>query len=694
MKKRALHLFLHIVFALAATIFAITNLLNVVHFNTYKNMYETSLSSKDAGIKFKDSEIFNQMLGAAVFDAISYTGISDIIENLDEDSVDSVKKDINDANSTVYREYSKYNDYFSNSNIRFFVIENSKDNVFCNTNINNQDLDKETLKKSVKELCDRYIYLDAKNHVFETNTLIEENTVYKLFENSDYEFPIDTVIMVGCLKNLNSIHDDFYNTSRAYSFYVDNYYIKLIVMCVSLFLYVLIILSLSAIEGVKINKETNVKSFVLKPIDSIPIELLLLVLLPVFLVAVIVKGYFSDISAVLSGLVIENSLLALFLIGIVALIVSISISVFYFSLVRRIKCKTLLKSSLVVSLIKRIGTLSSYIFMDMGVILKVIIPLLIIMVSNTAITYLVVEKHINVLIIVLILIDLIAFYLYYINQKEREGIIKTIDDICNGDLKAKIDTEKVHGDNIKLANAVNNIGLSVNEAVAVSMKDEKMKADLITNVSHDLKTPLTSIINYVDLLKKEPIENRKAVNYIHVLDEKSQRLKALTDALVEASKISSGNLVLNIAKINVKELLSMASAEFIDKFEERGLSIVARAEEGDVFINADSKNIYRVLENLFTNIYKYALQNTRVYLDVFKDSDKAYIQIKNISLSPINVSPEELLERFVRGDEARTSEGSGLGLSIAKNLTEAMGGEFEIYIDGDLFKVSISFPAI
>mgnify|MGYP001051697796 FL=1 len=222
-----------------------------------------------------------------------------------------------------------------------------------------------------------------------------------------------------------------------------------------------------------------------------------------------------------------------------------------------------------------------------------------------------------------------------------------------------------------------------------------MKADLITNVSHDIKTPLTSIINYVDLIKRERIDNEKVQNYIKVLDEKSQRLKQLTDDLVEASKITSGNISLHFEQINLTELMNQTIGEFSEKFEMKNLTTVMNVRVKNAVIEADSRRIWRVMENLFNNIYKYAMEGTRVYLSIEDMPDKKkfiVISIKNISASPLNCNPDELTERFIRGDVSRTTEGSGLGLSIARNLTEAQKGTFEIQLDGDLFKVILTFP--
>ncbi len=219
------------------------------------------------------------------------------------------------------------------------------------------------------------------------------------------------------------------------------------------------------------------------------------------------------------------------------------------------------------------------------------------------------------------------------------------------------------------------------------LKSERLKTELITNVSHDIKTPLTSIINYVDLLKEEKIEDKKIKEYIKILDQKSQRLKKLTEDLIEASKVSSGNVELNIEDINLKELLNQITGEFEDKFKEKKLKVELDIPKTDIIIKADNRYMYRIMENLFSNVAKYSMKNTRVYINITNEESKIKLEIKNVSSEKLNITSDELTQRFVRGDRARFTEGSGLGLSIAKSLTELQGGKFEIHIDGDLFKV-------
>lgn len=275
---------------------------------------------------------------------------------------------------------------------------------------------------------------------------------------------------------------------------------------------------------------------------------------------------------------------------------------------------------------------------------------------------------------------------------QRNVIIGGIKRIAGGDLEYEIDTNTLRGANKAMGEAVNTIGEGLYHAVDDSIKNERLKTDLITNVSHDIKTPLTSIINYVDLLKRENLDNERVKSYIHILDTKSQRLKQLTEDLVEASKVSSGNIKLQMDRLNFVELVYQTAGEFNEKFEARGLTAVTRLPKEPVVIVADGRRIWRVIENLYNNVAKYAMENTRVYVDMEVVNGAAAFSIKNISEQPLNIDASELTERFIRGDVSRSTEGSGLGLSIASSLTQLMGGTFDIYLDGDLFKVTVTFP--
>ena len=285
-----------------------------------------------------------------------------------------------------------------------------------------------------------------------------------------------------------------------------------------------------------------------------------------------------------------------------------------------------------------------------------------------------------------------VFHKLFRKAEQKDLLNNAITCIAKGDTGFRLDTKKLTGKERTVGDHINNIGSGLDTAFQEKVKSERLKADLITNVSHDIKTPLTSIINYVDLLKRLKITEEPAKSYIAVLDSKSQRLKQLTDDLVEASKISSGNIVLNLEPLNLTELLNQAVGEFSDRLEEKKLQIIFDGSDVVGMIYADSRRMWRIIENLFQNICKYALEGTRVYLEMKVEGGRVTASLKNISDRPMNLKGEELSERFIRGDASRTTEGSGLGLYIAKNLTQAQHGEFQIQLDGDLFKIILDFP--
>lgn len=271
-------------------------------------------------------------------------------------------------------------------------------------------------------------------------------------------------------------------------------------------------------------------------------------------------------------------------------------------------------------------------------------------------------------------------------------IMKTVEEAKNGNPAAKVDVDKTFSLYREFAKNVNTVNDGIQAAVDSAVRDQKTKTELITNVSHDLKTPLTSIVSYVDLLKRCGIEGEEANKYIDILDEKSQRLKKLVEDLVEASKVSSGAVELHPVKLNLCELAVQAVGENCEALEKDGIETVYNAPDEPVFIMADGQKTSRVIENLFSNVCKYAMPGTRVYVSVNHDNRYGGLTIKNVSKYPLNISAEELKQRFVRGDESRSSEGSGLGLSIAQNLCNLQGGGCDIEIDGDLFKATVYFP--
>lgn len=264
--------------------------------------------------------------------------------------------------------------------------------------------------------------------------------------------------------------------------------------------------------------------------------------------------------------------------------------------------------------------------------------------------------------------------------------------MAEGDLENRVDTHKMPPDLREHGEDLNNISMGLSAAVDEKMKSERFKAELITNVSHDLKTPLTSIINYVNLLRATDQTDPKALEYIDVLDRKSQRLKKLTEDLVEASKASTGVLNVERERIGMEQLIDQALGEWEEKLEARHLSIVKLLPEGETWVYADGRHLWRVIDNLLSNCSKYAMEGTRVYLELTRGKGQAALSVKNVSREAITVPADRLMERFVRGEESRNTEGSGLGLSIARSLTELQGGTFQLTADGDLFKATVTLP--
>lgn len=266
--------------------------------------------------------------------------------------------------------------------------------------------------------------------------------------------------------------------------------------------------------------------------------------------------------------------------------------------------------------------------------------------------------------------------------------------IAKGELGCKVDTSKLRGPFKEHGEDLNSITDGMNRAVGERMKSERFRTELITNVSHDIKTPLTSIINYVDLLEKEQPENEKMREYLEVLDRQSAKLKKLIDDLLEASKASSGSLSVNLTECELGILLDQMAGEYSEKLSAAGLELILTKPEESVKIMADGRHMWRIFDNLLNNICKYAQRGTRVYLDLTADALKATVTFRNISATRLNISGDELTERFVRGDSSRNTEGSGLGLSIAQSLAQLQKGALDITVDGDLFKVVLSFDRI
>ena len=371
----------------------------------------------------------------------------------------------------------------------------------------------------------------------------------------------------------------------------------------------------------------------------------------------------------------------------------------YLSLVRRIKAGTLWKNSLIRTVLKWIGKCSGKLADFARAFSRNTAEKIKVLLVGGAFLFLqfliigCVFSGAGVFLLALMAVDVAAMIFVIRKADGLDLIMDGLKKISDGELQYKIKTDTLTGKQKVMAEYINNIGGGLDAAVENSLKKERMQTELITNVSHDLKTPLTSIINYVDLMKRENPTDSKIQEYLRILDEKSQRLKVLTEDVVEASKASTGNIKLEMNDIDFVEMVQQVIGEFEEKFQEKNLTMMVHFTDEPSIIYADGQRMWRVLENVFGNVVKYAMEGTRVYAEISNRNKKVTFSLKNISAQPLNISADELTERFIRGDVARNTEGSGLGLSIAKSLTELQGGEFKLYLDGDLFKVMITFVA-
>lgn len=332
---------------------------------------------------------------------------------------------------------------------------------------------------------------------------------------------------------------------------------------------------------------------------------------------------------------------------------------------------------------------------SMALAKRIIILAIVCIVANVFMMIFAINDY-NILIAMIASVVTIGGFAYYVLKKLSylSYIMDGTQRIKNGDIHHKL--QLIGEDNFTtLADNINNIRDGLDKAIDSQLRSERMKSELITNVSHDLKTPLTSIINYIELIKKEEnISPEYLKDYVNVLDSKSKRLKVLIEDLFEASKASSGNIELNMEKIDIIQLLRQSIGELEEKLSEANLDLKINVPEDKVYVRADGRRLYRVLENLLSNISKYSLSNTRVYIDITEVEGRVKLIMKNISSYELNFDPEEIMERFKRADDSRNTEGSGLGLAIARDLVKLQGGEFAIDIDGDLFKSIIEFDSI
>lgn len=566
--------------------------------------------------------------------------------------------------------YIYYKTYLENRNFKFLIIDNKTNKAITNLT---QTMRTDSVDKIKEELSKNSYYWNYENREVRTNisNLSIEDIKY-VDHYKTLEENYDCTIYTSINEDVTQFHDDYYNLYITYKICTNSVKTAIINIIITLVLIIVSAILITIYAG----RKRNFKEIQLESIDKIPLEIILAAMFIPFIMLLflgIELSYNLNITTIIGN------------IGILIIMYSIAL-ILYESIVRRVKTNTILKNTIIYRLCKWIKNGVKNIFNNFSLAAKIIVILACMLIftlifSNWGFTG----------IILLIAMYVFAFKYYFDNITKFLNIKNTVKKIYEGDTKVRLQEDEYTGVLKELCIYVNDIAGGFTNAIDKSLKSERMKTELITNVSHDIKTPLTSIINYVDLLKKEDIQNEKAKEYLDILEQKSQRLKRLTEDLIEASKASSGNIKLDMKKINVNELIKQISGEFEDKFKNKNLDLNIEMPKEDVFILADSRYLYRVMENMYTNIEKYAMENSRVYVDLLEENKKVKIEIKNISKEKLNISANELMERFVRGESSRNTEGSGLGLSIAQSLTKLQKGEFGIYLDGDLFKVIISF---
>lgn len=539
-----------------------------------------------------------------------------------------------------------------------------------------QEFDVEAVLMEAKTMGNYLIY-DLVDKEFGTD--INGMADYFFGGGNQMLWPADDMTLIIGIDTELSAEDDIYEASREYEQL--HPWIKVCIFCglVSLMGWIISLVYLTLATG----RRTGEEKIHLNPIDKIKTEILVAAFIFMMAELVILITKVNSEEWAVYGIIVAS--------GTVSLVIDGLFLIFYLSMVRRMKAEMLWETSVACWLESGIRKVFAR--------QKTTVRVLLLFAGHMAVCFVLAVGAFYyqsmTALVLLLLFSAGECYMILRKAVEQYQIRLGVEKIRDGALSGKIDIEQLHGEEKSLAEAINNIGEGLLHAVDDSTKNERMKADLITNVSHDIKTPLTSIINYVNLMKLEKIDNERVQGYIKILDEKSQRLRQLTADLVEASKISSGNVKLDMQVINLVELVYQTSGEFNEKFEQKELTIVTKLPKTAVLIRADGRQLYRVIENLYNNVAKYALEKTRVYVDIAYVEEKVVFSIKNVSehsLARENSNAGDLTERFIRGDSSRTTEGSGLGLSIAKSLTVLMGGVFDIKVDGDLFKASITFP--
>lgn len=636
------------------------------------------------GEPFEDTDLFTNELYGAINDITTLCTMRESLDDSDRYNIENM-----DAYSTVMELSDRYSKGHTNVKYCYQLVDDKGIKVrHSNVGDNITTMSTDEVTKYFTSLG-KYICFNPDKVQMATN-INDAISIEDILGNFDYNFAEGSRIWIGVDTDYPA--DDILKLSKETYAGLYNYYFEAIVsfaVSTLLLLAILVILTINA-GKVTLIREDDTQEVIVKSarIDRIPIEILAIVTILTLLLLSLGSEYALDY--LINGKLIKyNSITAITLAGIAGFIIC-AIKIFlYLIYVRKFKCKLMWNTSLCRLVLGKSRQAALDLYDNGSLVVRTWLPYLIFLALNLVLVLLGLTGT-----LIAFIIDMFVGVWLYNESRVRSKIVDGIDVIAGGDAKHKIDTAGMHGYNLNLAEAVNSIGDGIDKAVSTSMKDERMKADLITNVSHDIKTPLTSIINYVDLLKRANIEDETARGYIDILEQKSLRLKALTNDLVEISKISSGNITLELVNLNMVEMINQVTGEFDERFKEKSLIPILNLPKEDVVIHADGQALYRILENLYINIYKYALRGTRVYIDLATNENKALLTIRNISAEPVKLDSAMLTERFIRGDISRGTEGSGLGLSIAKSLAEAQNGRLDLSLDGDLFKVVVSFDLI
>lgn len=538
----------------------------------------------------------------------------------------------------------------------------------------------------------KYVTVKSGDPIVETNfSQVPENFKYLSDFTANY---LDENYQVMLAIDTNYPKQDHYAEGKAvYIHNREQYYRGLFLSLLGLGMMVLSLGILSVLSGVPYQ---GAKERVVYSVDKMGIEV------NIFLtfVTMLFLGFLSErIGYNILRIILPMESHRVFEFMLDSVLQYLCVLVLFFSILRTVKAGEFSKNSVLVHIKNEYGVYANRETFVKGLARNFLLFCIVNIAMTTLIAYFILgfsswEKRLLAFCLGLILIafNIITYQKLYTDNWQREKIAELVKRMSNGDTSSDLNTLDFIGKEAEIVKNLNHLNQGLKKAIADQVKSERMKADLITNVSHDIKTPLTSIINYVDLMKREEPKDPIIMKYLEILDKKSQHLKNLTEDLVEASKASSGNLSLEITDIDFVDMIKQTNGEFEEKYETRDLIIISNLPKEHLFIRADGRRLWRVLENIYNNAYKYAAPSSRVYVEIQKTNDMAVFTIKNISEKSLNISPDELTERFVRGDVSRTTEGSGLGLSIARSMTELQKGNFEIKIDGDLFKVILSFP--